>query len=637
LVAVVAAASALLSATAAAEPIQTASGFVEGMEANGVRAFKGIPFAAPPVGALRWRAPAPPAPWEGVRDASQFSPICIQPGAYPDDAPPEPMSEDCLYLNIWAPSGAHEAPLPVMVWIYGGGLLNGGGSTPLYAGDAIARRGVIVVTFNYRLGALGFLAHPELTREAEYGASGNYGLLDQIAALNWVQRNISAFGGNPDNVTVFGQSSGAISISALVASPLARGLFHRAIGQSGGLFEPLDAAPEFGLEGAEQIGLAFASRVQASSLNALRALPAATIVEQPFQPQPIVDRHVLLEAPHEALTGGRANDVDLLVGSNAEEALYFLSGREVTAANLGDVLREDFPAFIISLIGPQAPADDTAAREAFISFESDMRFGWNMWAWARLHAAAGKRNTFYYRFANTPAGQQGATHGAEMAYIFDHLDLYDAPWTQGDRRLAQIMIAYWTNFARTGDPNGAGFAILARIRAIERARGGDWRRQCARRYGAQCSKPRRYRSLLRDSTHSSQVWRLLCRRCGSVGAGPDFVAGCTSLAPTHQGRGAARGIGVAWCSASPASHIDKGSLARRRTNHIKIAVRFAAVPPQLVLFFRCELDPPVKRAAAVARGVIGAPVHTVLGHFVPRYARLFLLRRKALCFKHCHR
>jgi para-nitrobenzyl esterase len=454
--ALMAAASALLTPVASAEPIRTVSGFVEGAEAEGVRTFKGIPFAAPPVGALRWRAPAPPGSWAGVRNADQFSPICMQPGAYPEDAPPEPMSEDCLYLNIWAPADAPDAPLPVMVWIYGGGLLNGGGSTPLYAGDSLARHGVIVVTFNYRLGAFGFLAHPDLTREAEYRASGNYGLLDQIAALNWVQHNISAFGGDSENVTVFGQSSGAISINALVSSPLARGLFHRAIAQSGGLLEPLDAAPEFGLEGAEQVGLAFASRLKAPSLDALRALPASTIVERRFQPQPIVDRYVLRETPFEAIAGGRANDVDLLVGSNAEEGIYFLSGREVNADNLGDLLEKDFPAFIVALIGPRAPVDDAAAREAFISFESDMRFGWNMWAWARLHAGAGERNTFFYRFAHAPAGQPGATHGAELAYVFDHLDLYDAPWTQGDRRLAQMMSTYWTNFARTGDPNGAG-------------------------------------------------------------------------------------------------------------------------------------------------------------------------------------
>jgi para-nitrobenzyl esterase len=343
-----------------------------------------------------------------------------------------------------------------MVWVYGGGLVNGSASTPLYAGDALARHNVIVVTFNYRLGAFGFLAHPELSQEASYGGSGNYGLLDQIAALNWVQQNIAAFGGDPTNVTVFGQSSGSILISALVTSPLTRGLFHRAIGQSGGLFEPLEVAPEFQLEGAEELGVAFASRLNASSLQALRALPASEIAAQPFNPQPNVDGYVLRETPFEALAGGRANDVDLLVGSNSEEGLYFLSGRDVRADNLGDVLSQDFPGFIVSLIGPRKPANDRAAREAFISFESNMRFGWNMWTWARLHAATGRRNTFYYRFAHTPAGQDGATHGAEMPYIFDHLGLYDAPWTEDDRLLARRMISYWTNFAKTGDPNGEG-------------------------------------------------------------------------------------------------------------------------------------------------------------------------------------
>ena len=448
--------SVLLAPIASAETIRIASGLVEGAEEDGVRVFKGVPFAAPPVGSFRWRAPTPPEPWDGVRRANQFSPICMQPGSYPVDAPPEPMSEDCLYLNIWAPAGAHEQPLPVMVWIFGGGLMNGTASTPLYAGDALARRGVIVVTLNYRLGAFGFLAHPELSQEAPYRGSGNYGLLDQIAALNWVQDNIAAFGGDPNAVTVFGQSSGSISISALVTSPLARGLFHRAIGQSGGLLEPLEVAPEFELRGAEKVGLAFASRLGAPSLQALRALPASAINAAHFHPQPNIDGHVLRETPYSALASGRANMIDLLVGSNAEEGLDFLAGRTVTTKNLGSVLSQDFPGFVVSLIGPRSPADDEAALDAFVSFETDMRFGWNMWAWARLHAAAGGRNTFYYRFVHTPPGQEGPTHGAEMSYVFDHLDLYDAPWTERDRALAEMMISYWTNFAKTGDPNGEG-------------------------------------------------------------------------------------------------------------------------------------------------------------------------------------
>lgn len=449
-------AAAMVAPAALAAAVPTQSGLVDGVEENGVIAFKGIPFAAPPTGPRRWRAPEPPAPWSGVRKADQFSPICPQQDAYPEDSPPEPMSEDCLYLNIWRPAGARDAPLPVMVWIYGGGLINGSASTPLYAGDALARRDVILVTANYRLGALGFLAHPDLTQESARKVSGNYGLLDQIAALDWVKRNIEAFGGDPGNVTVFGQSSGAISISALIASPLARGLFGRAIGQSGGLFEPVDVSPEFKLAGAEQVGLAFGAKLGAPSADALRALSAEEIVAARFNPQPNIDGHVLTETPYEAFAHGRQNDVDILVGSNADEGLYFISGREITAASLPDVLKQDFPSFIVSLIGPKAPADDIAAREAFVSFEGDMRFGWNMWAWARLHAASGKGNAYYYRFSHAPPGEDGATHGAEMRYVFEHLNLESRDWTRQDHALASAIAAYWTKFAKTGNPNGDG-------------------------------------------------------------------------------------------------------------------------------------------------------------------------------------
>lgn len=442
-----------LCSTAAIAQIQTQSGQVSGVSENGVLVFKGIPFAAPPVGDLRWREPQPPAPWSGVKAADQFSPICMQPGRYPDDAPPEPQSEDCLYLNIWLPPGAHETPLPVMVWIYGGGLLNGSASTPLYAGDELAKRGVIVVTTNYRLGALGFLAHPELTRESAHASSGNYGLLDQIAALNWVQKNISAFGGDPANVTVFGQSSGAISISVLTSSPLAKGLFTRVIAQSGGLFEPLDIAPEFSLKGAQEVGERFAASFNAPTLAALRAVPAADIVAARLGPQPNIDDYVLKETVYDAYAVGRVNDVDVLVGSTEEEGLYFFADRKVGAANLHDVLKEDFPPIIVSTVGPSAVTDDAAAKTAFVAFESDMRFGWDMWAWAKLHAQLGRRKAYFYRYAYTAPGEEGAAHGAELRYVFNHLGPTPTP---GDTRLAETIGAYWTNFAKTGDPNGAG-------------------------------------------------------------------------------------------------------------------------------------------------------------------------------------
>ncbi|NJN50695.1 MAG: carboxylesterase family protein [Gammaproteobacteria bacterium] len=452
-----------LKVFASASPVVTDSGLVEGVEEGGGRVFKGIPFAAPPLGDLRWRAPAAPASWEGVRAADAFSPVCMQRGMYPQDAPPESMNEDCLYLNIWTPDlnmwtpgGASSSRLPVMVWIPGGGLENGSASTPLYHGDGLSRRGVIVVTANYRLGAFGFLAHPALSEESANAVSGNYGLLDQLAALGWVKRNISAFGGDPQNITVFGQSSGAISISVLTASPLARGLFRRAIGQSGGLFEPIEAAPEFNLAGAESAGVAFVERMKAASLAELRAMKAADILAQRFHPQPNIDGYVLTESPHAAYANGRMNDVDLLVGSNEHEGLPFLADRRVTAANLDDELAQDFPSFIVALLGPKTAADDSEARAAFIAFESDMRFGWDVWTWARLHAASAHSSTYFYRFTHTPPGEAGASHGAEMIYAFDHLDQKPLAWTDVDRRIARTLADYWTNFAKRGDPNGAG-------------------------------------------------------------------------------------------------------------------------------------------------------------------------------------
>jgi para-nitrobenzyl esterase len=454
-------ATALVSAMAlpaSADPVRIESGLVDGVSENGITVFKGIPFAASPVGDLRWREPAPVAAWNGIRRADAFSPICMQRGSYPEDAPPEPMSEDCLTLNIWVPDGATAgANLPVMVWIYGGGLLNGTASTPLYAGDELARRGVIVVTANYRLGAFGFLAHPELSSESEHKVSGNYGLLDQIAALKWVRRNIGAFGGDSENVTVFGQSSGSISISVLCASPLARDLFRRVIGQSGGLFEPLEVSSDFTLAAAEKAGESFAGRFGASSIAALRAKSAAAIVAARFSPNAVIDGHLLSEPPYNALAAGRGCDADILVGSNAAEGLSFLTGRRVTAANLNALLGEDFPPFVVSLIGPKTPADDAAAKAAYVTFEGAMRFGWDMRTWAQLNAAGGGGKTFLYRFEHAPPGAEGAHHGAEMSYVFGH-PLTQA-WGDGDRALAETMGSYWTNFARTGDPNAPGLPL----------------------------------------------------------------------------------------------------------------------------------------------------------------------------------
>lgn len=457
----------LVSAPGVAAPVATQSGLIEGVVEAGIVAYKGVPYASPPEGRLRWRAPEPPEPWPGVRNADAYGKACPQIVPYPDDAPVEPEGEDCLYLNVWAPADAAPQSRAVLVWIHGGGLIGGSGSVPLYAGENLARRDVVVVTMNYRLGALGFLAHPDFSRESPDGVSGNYGLLDQLAALRWVKRNIENFGGDPDNVTVMGQSSGAISISALIASPLARGLFGRAILQSGGLFEPIEAAPEFSLQGAESVGAAFGEKLGAPDAQALRALTVDQILSVRFPAQPVIDGTVLTESPYAAYAAGRLNQVDLLIGSTEHEGLYFVGGRTITAANLAAELKRDFPSVIVSLIGPGRQPSDEAARTAFVDFETDMRFGWNAWAGARLHAAAGKGATYFYRFAYAPAGAQGAEHGAELRFVFGRAGHDASAAAATERALSGALIAYWTNFAKTGDPNGDGLAAWPRALATD--------------------------------------------------------------------------------------------------------------------------------------------------------------------------
>jgi para-nitrobenzyl esterase len=455
---------------ATAEPVAVNGGTLQGVVADGVRVYKGIPFAAPPVGPLRWRAPQAASGWSGIRAADKFSAACPQLGSYPPESAPEPTSEDCLYLNIWAPAEPAAQPLPVMVWIYGGALQNGSASTPLYAGDGFARRGVILVTINYRLGVLGFLALNSLSKESAAGVSGNYGLLDQIAALQWVQRNIGAFGGDTQRVTIFGQSSGSISLSALVASPLAKGLFQRAIGESGGLFEPLDLSSGFSLTGAEENGQAFAQRQGAATLAQLRAKSASELLNTPFDGHFVVDGYVLKESPFDAYRSHAQNDVDVLVGSNGDEGQLFLQRKSVTVSNLKEILAADFPAPLVWLLSPTGNTD-AEARTAAAAIEGDIRFRWDMWKWARLAAENGKKHVYYYQFSRTPpfpSGNRyyglGATHGMEMPYVFDHLNQQEAPWTTTDRKLAAVLPEYWTNFARSGDPNGPGLPVWPSFR-----------------------------------------------------------------------------------------------------------------------------------------------------------------------------
>ncbi|MBS0295813.1 MAG: carboxylesterase family protein [Proteobacteria bacterium] len=455
-----------LASGVCAQPVRTEAGALQGVREGAVTVFKAVPYAAPPVGDLRWREPRPAARWKGVRKADAFAPACMQKGvSMPGETPPK-VSEDCLYLNVWTPRRHRGAALPVIVWIHGGGWTNGSASMPLYRGDRLAAKGAVVVTVGYRLGPLGFLAHPELSRESGHGVSGDYGLMDQIAALQWVRRNISAFGGDPRRVTIAGQSAGAMAVSALMASPQARGLFQRAIAQSGGLFEPLQLAPSYRLPSAEKDGVAYAASLGAHSLADLRRLPAERLLEGQANmvSHPVVGTEVLPLSPYEAFAAGTQSDTPLLLGSNAEEARSLVDLKPVRAASLSADIARSFGDLPPPLLDAYPHATDEQARQARADFERDLRFGWDMWAWARLQAATGKAPIFAYRFTRRPpfpAGSPyegwGASHFAELWYMSDHLDQYPTwAWSPADRALADRMSTYWINFARTGDPNGPG-------------------------------------------------------------------------------------------------------------------------------------------------------------------------------------
>ena len=469
-------APALLASVTVAQQVLTESGALSGIRANGLTVYKGIPFAAPPVGDLRWRPPVHAATWTGTRKADAFAPACAQAGvSMPGETPPA-ISEDCLYLNIWTPAKAETKTkikikiktahdhLPVIVWIYGGGYINGSASMPLYWGDRLAQKGVIFVTLAYRLGPLGFLALSELTRESPHHSSGNYGLMDQIAALEWIQRNIAGFGGDPKCVTIAGQSSGSISVSILMASPLAKGLFQRAIGESGGLFEPLQLAPKFLLANAERDGDKYAASLGAPSLKELRRLPATLLTGNAGGiVHAVIEPYVLPLSPYEAFAAGQQNDVPLLIGSNADEARAMMDVTHETAATFDSDLEQSVGQLPAALVAAYPHATDEEARQARLGLERDLRFGWDMWAWARLQAGTASSPVFYYSFRQPPpfpadsvyAGW-GASHFAELWYVFDHLDQSHWNWTVADRRLADAMSSYWVNFARLGDPNGPG-------------------------------------------------------------------------------------------------------------------------------------------------------------------------------------
>lgn len=448
--------------------IQLASGDVSGYRSDDgqILTLKGIPYAEPPVGDLRWKAPKSVVPWTGVMACTTFSASPIQSAPtpflmYTEEylIPKEPISEDCLYLNVWSGAKSADDELPVLVWMYGGGFTSGGSACPIYDGESLARKGVIVVTINYRVGLMGFLAHPDLTKESRVGASGNYGLLDQIAALKWVQRNINAFGGDPDRVTIAGQSAGAASVHSLMVSPLATGLFHQAIGQSGSAL----MRPAASLAEAELIGKAAADTAGLTSIRSMRSLsPDSLLRAMGNQYVPILDGYALSKPAREMMTEGGYNDVPLLLGYNADE------GFPGSASNA-----EEFETGLITRYGLEKaeqilqyyPAStDITAMGSQKLLSTHMTFGLPVIDWGILQASQGTGSTFLYYFDHTPPGpeeftQFGAHHTAEVPYVFSTLDLVERPWEPVDDKLAHILSDYWINFVKNGNPNGKNLPV----------------------------------------------------------------------------------------------------------------------------------------------------------------------------------
>lgn len=470
--------SATVSLAGGNDALKVTGGEIRGALEGGVMAYKGIPFAAPPVGDLRWQPPQPVVPWEGTKYATSFGANCPQapyPAASIYPSPTGEFNEDCLYLNVWSTGSRPKDKHPVMVWIHGGALTRGSGSNSTYNGVNLAKKGVVLVTVNYRLGPLGYLAHPELTEESEHGSSGNYGVLDQIAALEWVQENIVTFGGDPDNVTIFGESAGSWSVHGLVASPLAKGLFHRAIGESGAMYGVDFYLGDDNLSGGasgEAVGLDFMKACGVDTVAELRALSAEKIVEvfsgagSGFRTRAVVDGWVFPDEVANIFRRGKQNDVPVMVGFNAKEMSTLTSPaavpktmeayRKVVAAQYGSLADEFHRVY---------PANDTAGMsDAFLRSLGDNYFGLQMRTWARTTENVSS-NAYLYYFTHVPpnpnSDYMGAYHAGEIIYAFNNVGKANDVEESVDLALADTMSDYWVNFARSGDPNGKGLPAWA--------------------------------------------------------------------------------------------------------------------------------------------------------------------------------
>ena len=492
------AAMAISIATSAqdAVSVKTSYGILEGLDISGIKTFKGVPFAAPPTGDNRWREPQPLQPWQGIRECHDYAPDPMQEPIFGDmNFGADSISEDCLYLNIWTPAITMNEKLPVLIYFNGGGLMAGSGSEPRYAGMAMARRGMICVTANYREGIFGFFAHPELSKETPYKGSGNYGFLDQQAAIRWVHENISLFGGDPERITIAGESAGSMSVSALMASPLSRGLFAQAIGSSGSVIADKRVN---GLAEAEKAGVDMMRRMGYKNVKEMRRVPAEVLMKQAnVRNVPVynIDNHFLTEQPLATYAAGRQMRVPLLVGGNSLEmspAAYFgyitMSGREITMEDIAKTasgMFGDNTDEMLSLYGITAP--DDIYKQPGIDLCGDLFLAYSTWRWGNIHNATSGQPVYRYLYSRerpkmmiegkvaglaggvkdkTEAEEvvenkipeiHGAVHSADIEYAMGNLPtnrVYD--WQPEDYMVSDIFMGYYANFVKTGNPNGIG-------------------------------------------------------------------------------------------------------------------------------------------------------------------------------------
>ncbi len=478
---------------------KTANGVVEGVDESGIKTFKAIPFAAPPVGNLRWREPQPVSNWSNIRKADKFGPRAMQLPVFGDmNFRSDGMSEDCLYLNVWTPAKTSNEKLPILVYFYGGGFMAGDGSEPRYDGESIARRGIVAVTVNYRLGIFGFFSCPELTKESPHHASGNYGLLDQNAALQWVQMNIAAFGGDPKKVTIAGESAGSFSVSAQMASPLSKKIIAGAIGESGSL---LGLTPVASLKEAEKAGSDFSASIKMNSLADLRAMPADQLLKATaragFGRFPIcVDGYFFPKAPLEIYEKGEQAHVPLLVGWNSQEMVYqmVLGQDKPTLENYKKTIQKLYGDKSADALNAYNASNDEEVEQVATDLASDRFIGFSTWKWSDLHSKTGNAPVYRYLYArprpemrsemgNATAGlaggivkdsssnkapkmppPTGAVHSAEIEYALGNLPtnrVYD--WQPEDYKVSEIMETFFANFIKTGNPNGPGVPQWAAI------------------------------------------------------------------------------------------------------------------------------------------------------------------------------